>query len=330
MNRREFIVLIGGLSIAWSLACYSQQSQTASLKRIGILNQVACPITQDWIMHRRLAELGWVEGRNFVFDCVSIVGRLDQLPALARELVSRQPDVLVAALAIFVRALKQETTTIPIVMLSTFDPVRTGLVTNLARPDGNVTGVTWFGPELFPKRIQILKETVPQLRQLAIIRGANLRSPEMLETGNELLRTTASKLGFDWQRFEAVVASDYDEIFARIEAEHFDAVAVAGDALAHQNATRLCQLALRHKIPAVGDSAEWAKCGLLLGYGQDYPWTEARASEYIDKILRGTKPGDLPVEQAPKFRFAINLKTAKALGLTVPSSLFTLADEVIE
>jgi putative ABC transport system substrate-binding protein len=150
-----------------------------------------------------------------------------------------------------------------------------------------ITAVTFLGPDLVPKRIELLKDIVPQLRRLAIVRGVNPpRPPEMREAADDLLRTAATTLGFDWQGFGAVVANDYDEIFARIEAEHFDAVYVTADALANQNATRLCQLALRHKIPTIGETVEWAKGGLLLTYGQDLTWTGARASEYVDTWMR--------------------------------------------
>jgi putative ABC transport system substrate-binding protein len=252
---------------------------------------------------------------------------LDELPALARELVSRNPDVLTAVTYRYIRALKQETTTIPIIMLATWEPVRTGLVAGLARPEGNITGVVWF--VFIAKQVQLLKEIVPNLRQLAIIGNPNM-PPEIEQYGKEELSLAASTLGFSWQVFQPVVANDYDEIFARIAAEHFDAAFVDFDYLNAENITRIIELALRHRIPAVSPSSYVTKAGLLLGYGQDYLWSVTRASEYVDKILRGAKPSDLPVEQAVKLLLTINLKTAKELGLTVPPSLLARADEVIE
>jgi putative ABC transport system substrate-binding protein len=148
--------------------------------------------------------------------------------------------------------------------------------------------------------------------------------------GNEDTQIAASALGFTWQMFRSAAPSDYDEIFARLEAEHFDAAYIPTDPFNTNNSTRICQLALRHRIPAVTEPAGWAEEGLLLTYGQDYPWSVARAMEYVDKILRGAKPGDLPVEQSPKLLLTINLKTAKELGITVPPSLIARADEVIE
>ena len=332
MKWRKFIRLIG-IAIALPLASYAQQPQLAPPKRIGYLAQFGCPIASEDPVPRRLAELGWVQGRTFVFECVSTVGRLDQVPALARELVSRRPDVLIAAPFNFVSALKQETTTIPIVMLATFEPVRLGLVASLARPEGNVTGVAWFG--LLPKQMEILKEIVPHLRRVAFVTGvAGARaaySPSgAFKVAVEDAQITAGALGFTWQIFPAAVANDYDEIFARLAAEQFDAAYILGDAFNIQNRTNICHLALRYRIPTVSESAPWVKCGLLIIYGQDDSGDWAHAMDYVDKILRGAKPSDLPVEQGTKFRLLINLKTAKELGLTVPPSLLARADEVIE
>ena len=329
MMRRAFIKLIGCLAIAWPLACYAQQPKQP-LKRVGILPTfVPCPLNPDSLTVRRLVELGWVEGQNFVLDCVSTVGRLDQLPALARELVSRRPDVLIASSFTFVMALKRETTTIPIVMVGGWEPVRLGFITSLARPGGNVTGVAWFG--LLSKQIELLKEIVPHLKRVAYIEGANPPlPPEVLEIRNENATITASTLGFTWQVFPAAAVNDYDEIFARLAAEHFDAAYIPSTPFNNNNQTRICQLALRYQIPAVSELEGWAREGLLLTYAQDARRTVARAMEYVDKILRGAKASDLPVEQATKLLLTINLKTAKKLGLTVPPSLIARADELIE
>jgi putative ABC transport system substrate-binding protein len=330
MMRRAFINLIGGLAIAWPLAGYAQQPKQP-LKRVGILaSQVPCPLQSDNLIVRRLGELGWIEGQTMVFGCVSAIGRPDQVPALARELVSRRPDVLSAGPWPFVSALKQETTTIPIVMLYTWEPVRLGLITSLARPEGNVTGVAWF--YLLPKQMELLKEIVPDLKRVAFISGVGGEQvwPEAGKIVGEDQQIVASSLGSTWQDFRATAASDYDEIFAHLSAEHFDAVNVPGVPLNSENQTRICELALRHRIPAVSEVPSWAKCGFLLTYGQDYTWSVSRAMDYVDKILRGAKPSDLPVEQATKLLLTINLKTAKELGLTVPPSLIARADEVIE
>jgi putative ABC transport system substrate-binding protein len=333
MNRRAFIALVIGLAIAWPLTPYGQQPKQP-LKRVGVLTQYGCPllpgnIQPDNIVVRRLGELGWIEGQTIVFDCVSAIGRIDQVPALARELVSRRPDVLIANPWLFVSALKRETTTIPIVMLATWEPLRSGLIDSFARPEGNVTGIAWL--YLLPKQMEILKEIVPNLRRVAFITNLPAYAPpEVFKVAKEYQSNAASTLGFTWQLFPAVVETDYDEIFTRLAAEHFDAVYIPGLPFNTQNQTRICNLALRHRIPAISESPDWAKCGVLLSYGQDFMWTLSRAMDYVDKILRGAKPSDLPVEQATKFDLVVNLKTAKTLGLTVPPSLIARADEVIE
>ena len=238
------------------------------------------------------------------------------------------PDVLIANPHTFVTALKHETTTIPIVMTAGSEPVRRGFVTSLARPEGNVTGVAWF--DILPKQMELLKEIVPNLKRVAYIEGGPSPGSEVINIATEINTIAASTLGFTWQYFQADVASDYDEIFARVAAEHFDAAYIPSIPLNRNNQARICQLALRHRIPAVSEVATWPRAGLLLSYGQDVTWSFARAMEYVDKILRGAKPSDLPVEQATKILLTINLKTAKELGITIPPSVLARADEVIE
>src|SRR5215831_8201751 len=267
MMRRAFIKLIGGLAIAMPLASYAQEPKEP-LKRIGILADTCSPQPNNSIV-RRLGELGWIEGQTIVFDCASTAGRLDQLPALARELVSRRPDVLTAGPYTLIRALQQETTTIPIVMLYGWEPVRTGLVTSLARPGGNVTGVAWFN--LVPKRMELLKQIVPNLKRVAWIRGmSGQASPEAVKIAEDDQQTAATALGFTWQIFDAVVASDYDVIFAHVAAERFDAVYVPSSPLNVQNQPRICQLVSSHRIPAAAEWDAWARCGFLITYGDDF------------------------------------------------------------
>ena len=318
---QKFITLIGGMAIAWPVACYAQQPQSAPPKRIGLLSLGQCPPAESWWL-QRLAELGWSKGTVTV-DCVSTLGRLDELPALARQLVSRRPDVLTAVMANFVAALRQETTTIPIVMLATWEPERNGLITSLAQPEGNVTGVAWY--DLGQKQIEILKEVLPHLSRLAIV-GPKNPSSFPAEAEN-IIGPFESLAG---QMFTPVIPSDYDEIFARIAAEHFDAAYISVEAFASQNAKRIIELALRYRIPTISASSVLAKGGLLLGYGQDILWSVTRGVDYVDKILRGAKPSDLPVEQATKLLLVVNLKTAKELGITIPPSVLARADEVIE
>jgi ABC-type uncharacterized transport system substrate-binding protein len=326
MRRQEFFTLIGATALMWSPIVHAQQPQSAPPKRIGVLFASVCPSP----LFPRLADLGWIGGRNCVVDCVSTDGRAGQLSTLVRELVLRRPDVLVAVYNGHVQALMRETTTIPIVMGTTPDPVRTGLVSNLARPEANVTGVAWFGFDILPKRIELLKEIVPDLKRLAII--TTIRDPKLLGVIEDNATIAVRAYGFSWQRFRPVVANDYDEIFARIAAEHFDAAYVQPDVLSNQpqNAMHIIELALLHRVPTVHDNSRWAKNGLLLSYGPDLSWSWARVAEYVDKILRGAKPANLPVEQPTKLELVINLKTAKALNLFVPPALIARADEVVE
>jgi len=314
---RKFMMLVAGSVVAWPLCSYAQLPGSAPAKRIGILATYSCELAEPW-WSTRLAELGWSKGQVAV-ECVSTLGhRFDQLRDLARDLVSRRPDVLYASPASFARALMEETD-IPIVMGWTPDPV-----------DGNVTAGAEFEFDRLPRRIELLKEIVPHLKRLAIVTGA--RDPEDIRNIEERATIAEQAHGVAWQMFRAAVANDYDAIFARIAAEHYDAVYVQADLLSNQpgNVARICQLALRYVIPAVGGGNEWARDGLLLTYGQNYDRSAALALEYVDKVLRGAKPSGLPVEQAIKVDLVVNLKTAKALGLTVPPSLLARADEVIE
>ena len=218
MGRRKFITLIGGSAISWPLASYALQPRGLP-KRIGALSAYSqCPLRPDNPAVRALGELGWIEGQNFVFDCVSSVDRVDQVPALARDLVSRRPDVLIAGPWTHVIALKQQTTTIPIVMVTGLEPERLGLVASLARPEGNVTGVAWFF--LLSKQMELLKEIVPHLKRVAFIEGGPSPGPEVIKIGTEDAAIAASRLGLTGQLFQPAVASDYEETFARIAAEH--------------------------------------------------------------------------------------------------------------
>ena len=261
---RKLITVISGLAIAWPLVSYAQQPNPAPPKRVGILNTFKCPVAPYARTSRRLEELGWTEGQTFVFECVSTIGRLDQLPILARELVSRRPDVVIAGPSNFVSALKQETTTIPIVMVGTLEPVANGLVTSLARPEGNVTGVASFG--LLPKQMELLKEIVPHMKRVAFIGDPS-------RWRKEHVTSAASTLGFTWQYFQPAPGNDYDEIFSRLVTDHFDAAFIPSIPANGQNATRIIQLALRHRIPTIGDQSDWANGGLLLSYGHDLVWS---------------------------------------------------------
>jgi putative tryptophan/tyrosine transport system substrate-binding protein len=311
MKRRtlkwQLMLLLAALASA--LGSAKAQNTPPSLKRIGVLNSFACPVTADSPSRRRLAELGWVEGKNFVYDCVSAVGRLEKIEQLAAELVARHPDVIGANPVPFVRALKLATTTIPIVMWATPDPIGTGLVTNLARPEANVTGTACF--DIMPKRIELLREVLPQMQRLAIIYTTQAADPKVLELLEANATIAAKQFGISFQIFRPAVPEDYDRIFNQLSEQHFDAAYIQPNALFQQNYMRVVELAQRYRVPTMGDDPFSARAGLLLGYGGDFFRDLVRYAEYIDKILRGAKPSKLPVEQATKVQLAVNLKTAR-------------------
>ncbi len=307
----------------------SGSTQGAPPKRIGILAGVTCPgpgaVTP---LVRRLAELGWIEGRTAIIDCVAAAGRLDQAPALAAELVTRRPDVLFGAFAPVVRALKQATATIPIVSAA-LDPLQSGLINNLAHPEANVTGVSAISYDLAAKRVELLKEALPRLSRLAVVTQKGSDLADLREMGNQIT-TAANKFGYTWEIFYLAVPEEIDTTFARLAREGFDAAYIAPSPFFYVNRVRIGEMARQHRVPTVADQAGDARAGVFLSYGPDLNRLQIRSAEYIDKILRGAKPADLPVEQSTKFELVINLKTAKTLGLNVSAKLLALADELIE
>jgi putative ABC transport system substrate-binding protein len=329
MRRREFITLLGGAAAAWPISTRVEPAgaqSTVPPKRLGFLAAFSCILRGSF--HQRLAELGWIEGRTLTIDCVSPVSP-DQLTLLATELVERRPDVLVAGPTPYVLALKQATATIPIVMISTPNPVEIGVVTNLPRPEANVTGTAQSGADNTSKRLSLLKQMLPGLARLAIIFRVGI-DPVFAEVLTKEANAAAITLGFAWQAFRADGPEDYDKIFVRLAAEGFDAVYVPPGPQSYANITGIAELARRHRVPTLGDHPAFAKNGFLLTYGDDPNRNLMRAAEYVDKLFRGSKPGDLPVEQPTTFELVINLKTAKELGLTVPPTLLALATEVID
>ncbi len=301
-------------------------------KRLGILAGTSCPGPEGrppWkLMLTALERLGWIEGRTIVVDCVSVAGRLAEAPALAEALVKLRPDVLVGASTPTVRALKRATDAIPIVTVAS-DPVRSGLVRNLARPEGNITGLSPISFELVAKRVELLKELVPRMSRLAIVyrKDADPGDHQQLEKD---LTAAAASLGFRWTIFYPADGKDIDELFARLAADGFDAAYVVTNPVTFANRQRLAQLALRWRIPAVSEATEYAREGLLLTYGLNTSRLLEGAAEYIDGLLRGARPADLPLKQSSKFELVVNRASAKALDIVVPQSILFRADEVIE
>ena len=326
MKRREFITLIGGAAATWPLAARAQQK--AKLPTIGFLgpNTPSLDSRRVGAFVQRLRELGWTEDRNVAIEYRWAEGRTERLAEFAAEFVRLKVDVIVTSATPPVIAAKQATSVIPIVFAAVGDPVGTGLVNSLARPGGNATGLSIQATDLAGKRLELLHEVVPGLRRLAIM--ANPGAPpavlEMAET-----QTTARALGLE------VVASEIrrpEDIAAAFEAfkGRAEALYVCNDPLVTTNRTRINTLASGMRLPTMYNVREFVEAGGLMSYGPNFLDLFRRAADFADKILRGAKPSDIPVEQPTKFDLVINLKTAKALGLTVPPTLLARADEVIE
>jgi putative ABC transport system substrate-binding protein len=324
MRRREFVTLLSGAATAWTLAARAQQ--TGKLPTIGILgvnSSVWGPWTAAFI--GRLRELNWVEGRTITFEYRWDEGRPERVKENAAELVRQNVDVIVTR-GSAVAALKQATTAIPIVFAVAVDPVVGGLVSSLARPGGNVTGLSVQQPELFGKRLELLRGVIPQLRRLAIMANADYRE-SVLEVGE--VQAAARTLGLGITPLEIQRTEDIAPAFETLKGQT-DALYVVSDALVAANRTRIITFALSARLPTIFSYRDYVKAGGLMSYGADFTDIFRRAADIVDKILHGTKPGDVPVEQPTKFEFVLNLTTAKALGLTIPASFLSLADDLIE
>lgn len=273
-----------------------------------------------------LRDLGYVEGRNIAIEYRWAEGKYDRLPALAAELVRLNVDVIMTHTAQGVRAAQGATTTIPIVVATVADAVATGLIANLAHPGGNVTGLTFFDPELMAKRLEFLKAVAPLNAQVAILLNPdNPANAPVLRA----METTARVLNVGLQPFEARGPSEFESMFAAITDKQISAYVIQDDPVLINNAKAIADFALRRQLAACGFS-EFAAAGGLMAYGVNFNDMFRRAATFVDKILKGAKPHDLPMEQPTRFELVVNLMTAKALGLTVPQSLVSLADEVIE
>jgi putative tryptophan/tyrosine transport system substrate-binding protein len=323
MKRREFIA-----GTAVLLVSPRRSRAQATPRRIGLLSGFQIlPILK--VLHEGLRDHGWIEGKNLIIDYRYFEGHAERLPALAAELVALKPDLLIAANVQAAVALKSATATIPIVFAAVADPVGIGLVQSLSRPGGNITGLATFVPGQFSsKGIEILRELVPGASKIALL--INPGNPMHRSIVAEELPQTARKLGVALPIVEASTVEELDIAFASAAAQHADAIVPFGDAFTVANATRVTALAAKHRLPAIYLFRLFATNGGLISYGPDLADLFRRAGGYVDKILKGTKPADLPVEQPTKFELVINMKTAKALGLTVPPSLLVRADEVIE
>jgi putative ABC transport system substrate-binding protein len=328
VNRRDFLNAAAAL-LAAPLAAEAQQA--AKVFRIGYLSAPTRESVEGILeaFLRALRELGWIDGQNVVIEYRWAEGDLARLPGLAEDLVRRNVDVIVTPAASAALAAKQATSTIPIVMIFPNDPIAQGLVSNLRRPGGNVTGTTNIPiSEMLGKRLQILKEAVPNVTRVAIVYDPTDQlglSPPM-----KGLEAAAQSLRVQLQYVEARGPEDFDAAFAAMVRQRADALLVAGGTTFLINRTRFNELALRRRLPTMFSVREGVEAGGFIAYGLNMTDFVGRAAAYVDKILKGAKPADLPIEQPSKFELIINLKTAKALGLTIPQSLVLRADEVIQ
>ena len=325
MRRREFIALVGG-AMAWPFSVRAQQSGKSA--RVGRLSPLSEATERPMLdgLRQGLNDLGWVEGKNVTFELRFAEGRLDHLPQLASELVDSKVDVIVTGSTAGALAAKNVTSTIPIVMVTTGDPVRDRLVESLGRPGGNVTGVTALGQALNIKRLELVKEALPGLKRVAVL--INPDSPYS-EPFRETGEAAARALGLEIRELEARQPGDLEKVFA-LGQQDATALMVLADIMFITHRRRIIELAGNSRLPSIFGERESVRGGGLMFYGASLPLMYRRAAAYVDKILKGDKPANLPVEQPTEFELVINLKTAKALGVTIPPILLARADEVIE
>jgi putative ABC transport system substrate-binding protein len=327
MKRREFILALGGAAVAWPHAARAQQA--AKVPRIGYLSPgSASGGSGDDAFRQGLRELGYIEGTNIVIEYRFAEGKFDRLAKLAAELVQLKVDVIVAVVTQASLAARDATRTIPIVMAYVSDPVGSGLVASIARPGANITGTSGMNAEMAGKSLEALKEAVPKAARVAV-----LWNPGNAVFQGQMLKATevaAAALGVQLQTFGARGPDELDGAFAAMSKEGVDALLVFADPVLNLHYARIVALAAKNRLPAMYGLKEIAAAGGLMAYGANRTGQYRRAATYVDKILKGTQPADLPVEQPTEIELVINLKTAKTLGLTFPLPLLGRADEVIE
>jgi putative ABC transport system substrate-binding protein len=327
MRRRDFFTLIGGSAVAWPLAARAQQT---GLPVVGFLSGRSLASDADLVaaFRRALSEAGYVDGQSVAIEFRWADGRLDRLPALAAELIERKVSVLFAGASdVAAGALRVAAAIVPVVFATGSDPVELGLVASFNRPGGNLTGVTVITNTLWPKRLELLRELVPTTPLIAL-----LVNPTNLGhlSATRVLNEAARRVGQEVLVLSASVEADFEPTFATLAERRGSALVVSDDALFNSRRAALVALALRHALPTIYGRREFSAAGGLISYGANTLDQYYQAGVYVGRILRGAKPADLPFLQPTKFELALNLKTAKALGLTVPPSLLARADEVIE
>jgi putative ABC transport system substrate-binding protein len=329
MKRREFITLLGGAAATWPMAARAQQGST--VRRVGFLLPGGARTTvvrgQLDAFRQGLKECGWVEGQNVSVEYRFAEGREDALPTIAAELVQSRLDVIVAEGTAAIWAAKTVTQTIPIVMATSADPVGAGLVTSLNRPGGNITGLSIQTSELSGKRLQLLTEIVPGLARVAVLSNSLNPSNSLVL---EQTKAAAQSLGTEIYVVEVQAPDKFESAFAAVATARAGALIVLPDPLLYGQHPHIVTFTAAFHLPALFPEKEVAEAGGLIAYGPSIPASFRGAAAYVDKILRGAKPADLPVEQPTKFELVVNLQTARAIGVTIPTSILLRADEVIE
>jgi len=333
MKRREFITLVGGLAAARPLVALAQPG--TKIPRIGILSPGrpegpdASRATVNAFM-AGLSELGYTEGQNIVIEREFAGSNADRLREVAAELVRRQVDVIVALSTTAARPAKQATSTIPIVAIGMADPVEDDLIASLARPGGNVTGTTFLGPELVTKRLQLLSEVVRQHSRVAVLWHPHAYGERTMASMVKEAENSAQTLGMQLQLVPANSPEDIADAFSVMAREHADALCVFPSPMLFAEYGRIASMAADKRLPTIYAAREGVELGGLMSYGANLPDLSRQTALYVDKILKGAKPAELPVQQPTKFELVINLKTANALGLVVPNTMLVAADELIE
>jgi putative tryptophan/tyrosine transport system substrate-binding protein len=329
IGRRTFIGGIASGVLVWPIGAFAQQQ--SKVWRVGFFyfgsRQSALDSGRYSAFVQGMRELGYVEGKNVIFETRFGDGNVERLPNLASELVQLKVDVIVATGSPVYSALRHATNTIPIIVTVTADPVVEGLAASLARPGGNITGLSDMAANLGPKQLELLMAAMPQLSRVGVLLNPdNVSHPAQITR----LMLAAQKVGIQVVLAEASTVAEIEPGFAALERERANAVILFGDTFFVQQFQQIAQAALKHRVPSIYLIHEYAEAGGLMSYGPDIVDSFRRAATYVDKILKGAKPGELPFEQAARYSLAINLKTAKALGLTIPQSLLLRANEVIQ
>ena len=326
MKRRVFITLLGGAAL-WPLAARAQQGDR--MRRIGVLSgasrETAFSNYEGFLQGMR--ELGYVEGRDFIMEYRFAEGEYERFPDFAAELVRLKVDVILVGATSAIRMVQRATSTIPIVLAYSTDPVGNGLVASLPRPGGNITGLSSLSDDTSPKQLELIATVVPNMSRIGLL--GNPASP----TSTDVVKgaqNAAQKVGLNVMSVEARNPQEIEEAFASFLRERVQAFISAGDALFFAQRRQIAELALKNRLPSMFSQREYAEAGGLMSYGENLSEFFRRAASFVDKVFKGAKPGDLPMEQPTRFNLVINRKTADALGVTIPPQLYIFADEVIE